>query len=105
FAELCRRSSVVMLLAGAVVELYAFRVAEPQLAVDRERRRLARDLHDGAVQEIGYIWAQTRRAADDLDALVESVRSAAERALHEARHVVTGLTAPIGQDFSTYFSR
>ena len=85
--------SVLMLLGGAR-EVQSFWQARAHAAVLEERRRLARDLHDGLTQELSYIWTQSRRLAahpDDRQA-VERIGGAAARALDEARGAIAALT-------------
>jgi signal transduction histidine kinase len=66
-----------------------------QRALDGERRRIARDLHDGLAQELTFIANLTRRLqTPDADAAtVAHLRSASERALHECRSTLTILRA------------
>jgi signal transduction histidine kinase len=63
-------------------------------AVQEDRRRLARDLHDGLTQELSYIYVQSRRlrgaAVDQL--VVERINGAAVRALDEARTAIAALS-------------
>jgi signal transduction histidine kinase len=55
-------------------------------AVSQERRRLARELHDGVAQELAYIRAQSRRVAGG-----EKLVEAADRALEESRAAISAL--------------
>jgi signal transduction histidine kinase len=59
-----------------------------------ERRRIARDLHDGLAHELAYIASMarsSRRARVDVD--VQELSSAADRALDEARRAITVLSS------------
>jgi signal transduction histidine kinase len=58
-----------------------------------ERRRIARDLHDGLAQELAYIAIVSRRLAGlhEQEELA-SIAGAAERALQETRRVMDSLT-------------
>ena len=63
-----------------------------------ERRRIARDLHDGLAHELAYIASMARsswRARVDVD--VQELSSAADRALDEARRAITVLSAAAPQ--------
>jgi signal transduction histidine kinase len=77
------------LLAGVVEELRARAVAHAHAAVTDERRRLARELHDGVAQELAFI----RRRAGRLSELPEGneILSAAERALEDSRRAIEAL--------------
>jgi signal transduction histidine kinase len=72
----------VVLLWAAVLEVAA---AVATRAAARERRRIARDLHDGVAQELAFI----RRRAERLDAV--EIVGAAERALADSRWAIEHL--------------
>jgi signal transduction histidine kinase len=86
--------SFLILLAGAAIEVLGRQDALAAAAVKEERRRLARDLHDGLAQELAYISAQSRRLMNGANGQVggEELRAAAERALEESRLAISGLT-------------
>jgi signal transduction histidine kinase len=64
-----------------------------EVAVLEERRRLARDLHDGVAQELAYIRTEARRAGRSGAAeTVDGLAAAAERALDESRRAIAALT-------------
>jgi signal transduction histidine kinase len=77
------------LLAGVVDELRVRASARADAAVTDERRRLARELHDGVAQELAFI----RRRAGRLGELPEGneILSAAERALEDSRRAIEAL--------------
>jgi signal transduction histidine kinase len=85
--DVFRLGFYVLLLVGAVREIRAYWEAQAAVAVSAERRRLARDLHDGVVQELGWI-----RSAVAGSHTVPGVGAAADRALAEARRALTALT-------------
>ena len=60
--------------------------------IERERRRLARELHDGVAQELAFI----RRRAGRLSELPDGVEivDAAERALEDSRRAIEALVPP-----------
>ena len=95
-ADVLRLLFYLMLLVGIAREINGYWRRTALTAVLEERRRLARDLHDGLAQELAYI----RRAAtqlDDEDAdpeLQDRLRAAAERALSESRQVIAALATP-----------
>jgi len=59
-----------------------------------ERRRLARDLHDGLAHELAYIAAKTRALlqGEGSKTLLQDLASASERALDEARRAIVVLS-------------
>src|SRR5205085_9534784 len=66
-----------------------------EIAVLQERRRMARDLHDGVAQELAYISRLLRMPeAPHRPAMV---RAAAERALDESRRAIAALTRPLDE--------
>jgi signal transduction histidine kinase len=81
--DLLRLAFYVCLLTAAVQEIRAHWHGLAQAAVLDERRRLARDLHDGVAQELAFIRTQ---------AATETVVHAAERALDESRRAIAALT-------------
>ncbi len=60
-----------------------------------ERRRIARELHDGLAQELAFISTQSRLLRPA--ALEQSLTSAADRALDESRRAIDALTRPLGE--------
>ena len=90
----------------------AARVAELELSRDRvvdaaeaERRRIERDLHDGAQQRLVALAMELGRArakfADDVDAarvLVDQAHAQAKAALTELRDLVRGVHPPVLTD-------
>jgi signal transduction histidine kinase len=62
-----------------------------------ERRRVARDLHDGLAQEVAFIASQTKHlAVQSGDQRLDEIAVAAERALDDSRAVVGALTRSSG---------
>ena len=99
--DLLRFGFYVLLLIGAAREVQSFWNARADAAVLEDRRRLARDMHDGLTQELSYIWAQSgqlaKRPGDPL--LVERISGAAGRALDESRRAIAALTRPLDEGF------
>jgi signal transduction histidine kinase len=75
-------------------------------AQDEERRRLERDLHDGAQQDLIAIMAKARLARNQLDrgeseaasGTVAEIQEDAHRALVEVREVARGIFPPVLAD-------
>jgi signal transduction histidine kinase len=101
--DVLRLAFYLLLFVGAAREIAVSQNRAAQAAVLEERRRMARDLHDGLTQELAYISAQTKRlAALTSEVVGDQVRvdhlvSAAERALDESRRAIAALTLPIDQ--------
>lgn len=87
----------VALLIGATKEIGVFWRAQTTAAIAGERRRIAREVHDGIAQELAYI---SRRAA-----AVGSpeIQSAAGRALTEARLAMAALRESGPESFTMSF--
>jgi signal transduction histidine kinase len=76
----------VVLLWAAVVEVAGEVAAR---AAERERRRIARDLHDGVAQELAFIQRRAARLTGQPDAA--DIVVAAERALLDSRWAIEHL--------------
>ncbi len=66
-----------------------------QQATAEERRRIARELHDGLAHELAFIASKTRRTTGDSAGAPElrQLADAADRALDEARRAISVLSA------------
>jgi signal transduction histidine kinase len=87
------------IFVGAWSESAAYWERFIELASAEERRRLARDLHDGIAQDLLYIGVQAR-ALVERHPNTESLRGllyASERALEESRGAIGNLTYPPGE--------
>jgi signal transduction histidine kinase len=73
----------------------------------RERRRMARDLHDGVAQELAFISSQMHWLANErkheptTTQLMESV----QRALDESRGAISALSRPLDEPFSVVLAQ
>jgi signal transduction histidine kinase len=65
-------------------------------AVLEERRRMARDLHDGLAQELAYI-SRVARGPLDNPARLSQIQASADRALDESRRAIAALTRPLDE--------
>ena len=83
-----RTLSYLLLLAGAAREIQQYWSAQARVAVLEDRRRLARELHDGVVQELGYIRIEAHSISPGLR---ERVIAACDRGLDEARAAIDTL--------------
>jgi signal transduction histidine kinase len=91
-----------VVLTGLMRETHSYWRALPETAVLEERRRVARDLHDGLTQELAYLARNLDLLDGETNAeTVERLQQAVERAQVESRRTIRGLTAPGGQAFET----
>jgi signal transduction histidine kinase len=83
-----------IMIAGAR-EIHSYWHALADAARLEERRRLARDLHDGLAQELAFVGRNVQRLdAGDEDPIVRRIKSGADRALTESRRAIAALTEP-----------
>jgi signal transduction histidine kinase len=94
--DVIRLLSHLVLLAGAAREIGRYWRSLAAVAVLEERRRIARDLHDGVAQELAFILRRVKPARD-WHATAAQVAPAAERALADARRAIAALTQPLDE--------
>jgi signal transduction histidine kinase len=99
--DVLRLGFYLLLLVGAAREIASYWQLRTRAAVLEDRRRMARDLHDGLAQELAYLWSQSRSLAGGAPdaAAVERIGGAAGRALDEARRAIAALTRPLDEPF------
>lgn len=93
--DLLRTGFYLLLLLGAARELAHHWSSLSVAAVEEDRRRLARELHDGVVQELAYLRSEAHGIADP--ARRERILGATDRAVDEARTAVHTLGSVGGQ--------
>src|SRR5262249_53899491 len=102
-ADILRLGAYLLILTGAVREINRYRSGLSTAAILDERRRIARDLHDGLAQELAFIVTKTRSLAEGLlkpeKRELGRLAAAAERALDESRRAITALYAPVDESF------
>jgi signal transduction histidine kinase len=92
--DVFRLGFYLMLLVGAAREIAAWQEQLVQAAAVGERRRIARDLHDGLAQELAFIVGQTRSLVElsGEEGPFANISAAAERALDESRTAIAALS-------------
>jgi signal transduction histidine kinase len=94
--DFLRLAGYLVVLTGVCREIFGYQRVLAEAAVHRERRRIARQLHDGLAQELAFITSHAGRFADSDDSwLARHIARAAERALDESRLAITTLTRPV----------
>jgi signal transduction histidine kinase len=81
-----------VLLYAAIGEMRAHMRQRAEAAIDSERRRLARELHDGVAQELAFIRRRATRLAELPDGI--EITEAADRALEDSRRAIEALVPP-----------
>jgi signal transduction histidine kinase len=93
--DFLRLAFYALILAGVLREITAYQHELAELAVHRERRRIARELHDGIAQELAFIRTQAYRLRPRADDPAARILEAADRALGESRHAIATLARPV----------
>ena len=100
--DLLRLGFYLFLLVGASREIRSYWETRAHVAVLDDRRRMARELHDGLTQELTYISSQSQRLVTDPGdgRTAERIGGAAARALDEARRAIAALVRPVDLPFA-----
>ncbi|MGH3336766.1 MAG: sensor histidine kinase, partial [Nocardioides sp.] len=88
--DLLRTASYLLLLVGAAREIGTYWRSQARLAVLDDRRRLARELHDGVVQELSYIRSEAHLITTE-DGVRRRIVDSVDRATDEARAAIDTL--------------
>jgi signal transduction histidine kinase len=97
-ADVFRVLFYVVLLIAAAREVHGYWQRLADTAVLEERRRIARDIHDGLAQELAFISRRAKRLAARPDSVgATQIAAAAQRALTESRLAIAALTRPLDE--------
>jgi signal transduction histidine kinase len=91
----------VLLFVGAAREIQIYQRAYAESRVIEERRRIARDVHDGLAQELAFIAGATRRLMEEASerTTLQQIASAAQRGLDESRRAIATLARKTDDPF------
>jgi signal transduction histidine kinase len=97
--DVLRLGFFLALFIGGALELRRAQRGLATAAVLEERRRVARDIHDGVTQDLAFVLQQGRRLAAQPEAptVMRHIVIAATRALDESRHVIAALERTGGE--------
>ena len=104
--DVLRLGSYLLLLVGASREIRSYWLRAADSAVEAERRKIARDLHDGLAQELSFVATQVRRLGRrpevaGVQSQLERIASASQRALDESRRAIDYLVQPHDEPLGT----
>jgi signal transduction histidine kinase len=91
--DVLRLGAYAAILIGALRQISVYQQRAAEAAVFEERRRIARDLHDGLAQDLAFITMHAR-GLEQRDPRAEVIVAAAEQALTESRGTILTLTVP-----------
>ena len=94
-----------VLLLGGAREIRRYWSSVAEAAVLEERRRIARDLHDGLAQELAYLLRRGRRLLAAGTSGGSEIAASAARALGESRRAIAALTLPLDQPMGDVLSQ
>jgi signal transduction histidine kinase len=94
----------VVVLAAALGEISSYWKAASLAAVLEERRRLARDLHDGVAQELALVGMNLKRL-DQADPYVQRATGGVERGLDDARRAISFFAEPVDEPLDVVLAR
>jgi signal transduction histidine kinase len=105
--DFMRLSYYLLILGAALHEIAGYQPRLAQAAILDERRRIARDLHDGLAQELAFVASGLRSLEDDPPTKAELAQliEAADQALAESRQAISALTANPDEPLSETVTR
>lgn len=109
FADAAASVVALFVTAFAVHRHYRGAMAGERIyaAVEHERRRIARDIHDGLAQDLAFIAARMRALEGNpaAPARLDLLATAADRALEHSRTAIAALTRPLDEPLDAALAR
>ena len=93
-----------VVLAAALREISSYWQAASRVTVLEERRRIARQLHDGVAQELALVGMNLKRL-DQANPHVSGALAAVERGLGDARRAIAALRNPVDEPVDAVLAR
>jgi signal transduction histidine kinase len=105
--DIFRVSAVVAWGIGTIRVIATSQAAEARAAVLEERRRVAREIHDGVAQELAFISTHMHGLAQriDEDEATEQIMESVQRALDETRGAISALSRPVMEPLHVALAR
>jgi signal transduction histidine kinase len=97
--DLFRVAAVVAWGIGTIRVIAIYQAAHARAAVLEERRRVARDIHDGVAQELAFIASQMHGLKAEDEQVAAEIMESVERALDETRGAISALGRPLHEPF------
>lgn len=105
--DVLRLGFFVALFVGGAYEIRVAQRALERAAVLHERRRLAREIHDGMAQDLAFIvqQADALNSRNGAPAVTADIATAARRALDESRGAIAALVRPTDEPLEQALAR
>jgi signal transduction histidine kinase len=105
--DVFRVSAVVAWGTGTIRVIATSQAAEARAAVLEDRRRVARDIHDGVAQELAFISTHMHGLAQRIDEhdTTSQIMESVQRALDETRGAISALSRPVMEPLAVALAR
>jgi signal transduction histidine kinase len=105
--DVFRISAVVAWGTGTIRVIATSQAAEARAAVLEERRRVAREIHDGVAQELAFISTHMHGLAQRVDEheTTSQIMDSVQRALDETRDAISTLSRPVMEPVNVGLAR
>jgi signal transduction histidine kinase len=94
----------VVILTAALGEISSYWKVASEAAVMDERRRVARDLHDGLAQELAFVARNLKRLEPE-NPYVQRASAGVARGLEDARRAIAALADPVDEPLDATLTR